>query len=110
MFQPADEFGEFLFAIADEEPSLIRLTGFRSDQHWRSGVRAEALLFDPRKQVVDPLVETRREAILGGDDIDARDAAQASEQVEVDRIETALIGRLVRDRDDDVFVGALRRR
>ncbi len=51
---------------------------------------------------MQPLVESRREHALGGDDVERFEAGDARQQIEIGLVEPFGVGNPVGDRDDDV--------
>ena len=60
-------------------------------------------LLDAGQLVLDAIAKSCVVRLVGDDDVEPRDAGQPAEQVEVGGPQTPGIGRMIRDRDDDVI-------
>ncbi len=60
-------------------------------------------VLDAGQFLLEPIAESRVVNLVGQHDVDAAHAAKPAEQIEVGRPEPARIGRMIRDRDDDVI-------
>ena len=104
---PARDRDQLLFPVPTHEPELFG-RGACGNAEIRAGTRSAAgdlgprRLFESRKPLVHPLVESRAQSPFGANDVEGLDAGHAREQIEIGDEQPVRVGNPVRHGYHDV--------
>ena len=98
----ACDIADLLLAIATHEDRIRRRDGGH-DQFGCPRVFLGADLLDAGKFLLEALAEARVVGLVGHHDVQARQAAQPADEIEVGRPQAPRIGRMVGHRQDEVI-------